>query len=121
MKILLLGSGGREHALALKLRASSALVLVSAPGSDALAELGMCVPLDLENPASMAAWCAANRPDLVVVGPEVPLVAGVADAVRALHARNARELNDGILETVRRFAGPVPLRDDLTLVTVKRV
>ena len=47
--------------------------------------------------------------------------ARLADAVRALHARNARELNDGILETVRRFAGPVPLRDDLTLVTVKRV
>jgi hypothetical protein len=45
----------------------------------------------------------------------------LADAVRALHARNARELNDGILETVHRFAGSVPLRDDLTLVTVKRV
>jgi len=47
--------------------------------------------------------------------------ARLADAVRALHARNARELNDGILETVHRFAGSVPLRDDLTLVTVKRV
>jgi phosphoribosylamine--glycine ligase len=83
MKILLLGSGGREHALALKLKTTSNLELVSAPGSDALAELGTCVPLDLENPASLAAWCAANRPDLVVVGPEVPLVAGVGDAVRA--------------------------------------
>jgi len=84
MKILLLGSGGREHALALKLQGSSAVELVSAPGSDALAELGTCVPLDLEQPASVAAWCAAQRPDLVVVGPEVPLVAGVAAAVRAL-------------------------------------
>ncbi|MDP1832658.1 MAG: phosphoribosylamine--glycine ligase [Geothrix sp.] len=85
MKILLLGSGGREHALALKLRASASPVdLVSAPGSDALAELGRCVPLDLEDPVAVAAWCAANRPDLVVAGPEVPLVAGVADAVRAL-------------------------------------
>jgi phosphoribosylamine---glycine ligase len=83
MKILLLGSGGREHALALKLKAS-AVDLVSAPGSDALAELGACVQLDLENPAVVAAWCAANRPDLVVAGPEVPLVAGVADAVRAM-------------------------------------
>jgi phosphoribosylamine--glycine ligase len=83
MKILLLGSGGREHALALKLKAS-AVDLVSAPGSDALGELGACVSLDLENPALVAAWCAANRPDLVVAGPEVPLVAGVADAVRAL-------------------------------------
>ncbi|MBI1752771.1 MAG: phosphoribosylamine--glycine ligase [Acidobacteria bacterium] len=85
MKILLLGSGGREHALALKLRASSAAVeLVSAPGSDALAELGACAKLDLEKPAEVAQWCAAHRPDLVVAGPEVPLVAGVADAVRAL-------------------------------------
>ncbi|MFN7956717.1 MAG: phosphoribosylamine--glycine ligase [Holophagaceae bacterium] len=85
MKILLLGSGGREYALALKLRASETPVeLVSAPGSDALAELGRCVKLDLEQPASVAEWCAAHRPDLVVVGPEVPLVAGVGDAVRAL-------------------------------------
>jgi phosphoribosylamine--glycine ligase len=84
MKILLLGSGGREHALALKLKATSNLELVSAPGSDALAELGSCVNLDLESPAAVAAWCATERPDLVVVGPELPLVAGVADAVRAL-------------------------------------
>ncbi|WP_243302131.1 phosphoribosylamine--glycine ligase [Geothrix oryzisoli] len=85
MKILLLGSGGREHALALKLKASATPVeLISAPGSDALGELGTCVALDLEAPAAVGAWCAANRPELVVVGPEVPLVAGVADAVRAL-------------------------------------
>jgi phosphoribosylamine--glycine ligase len=85
MKILLLGSGGREHALALKLKASTRPVdLVSAPGSDALAELGGRVALDLEDPGMVAAWCSANHPDLVVVGPEVPLVAGVADAVRAL-------------------------------------
>jgi len=85
MKILLLGSGGREYAMALKLRASAMPVeLVSAPGSDALAELGQCVMLDLEAPAAVASWCAANHPDLVVAGPEVPLVAGVGDAVRAL-------------------------------------
>ena len=83
MKILLLGSGGREHALALKLKAGGA-DLTSAPGSDALATLGARVDLDLENPAAVAAWCAEHRPDLVVPGPEVPLVAGVADAVRAL-------------------------------------
>jgi phosphoribosylamine--glycine ligase len=84
MKILLLGSGGREHALALKLKDASAVELTSAPGSDALAELGACVGLDLEDPKAVAAWCAVHRPDLVVAGPEVPLVAGVADAVRAL-------------------------------------
>jgi phosphoribosylamine--glycine ligase len=85
MKILLLGSGGREYALALKLKASARpLDLILAPGSDALAELGGRVTLDLEDPASVAAWCTANHPDLVVAGPEVPLVAGVGDAVRAL-------------------------------------
>jgi phosphoribosylamine--glycine ligase len=85
MKILLLGSGGREHALALKLKASGRPVdLVSAPGSDALAELGDRAALDLEDPTEVAAWCAGHHPDLVVVGPEVPLVAGVADAVRSL-------------------------------------
>ena len=49
------------------------------------------------------------------------LRARLADAVHALHSRSARELNDGILETVHRFAGSTALRDDLTLVTIKRV
>lgn len=85
MKVLLLGSGGREYALALKLKASSTPVeLVSAPGSDALAELGARVILDAENPKAVADWCALSQPDLVIIGPEAPLVAGVADAVRAL-------------------------------------
>ena len=85
MKVLLLGSGGREFALALKLKASRLPVeLVTAPGSDGLAELGARVSLDTEDPAAVAAWCAAHRPDLVIIGPEAPLVAGVADAVRAV-------------------------------------
>ncbi|HET6331103.1 MAG TPA: phosphoribosylamine--glycine ligase [Holophagaceae bacterium] len=85
MKILLLGSGGREHALALKLKASSTPVeLVSAPGSDALAELGARVVLDAEDPKAVADWCALSKPDLVIIGPEAPLVSGVADAIRAM-------------------------------------
>lgn len=85
MKVLLLGSGGREYALALKLKASNSPVeVVAAPGSDGLEELGARVALDPEDPAAVAAWCAGHRPDLVVVGPEAPLVAGVADAVRAV-------------------------------------
>ena len=84
MKILLIGSGGREHAMALKLKASeTAVELFAAPGSDALAGLGTCLPFPVADTAGIAAWCAGNRPDLVVVGPEVPLVAGLADAVRA--------------------------------------
>lgn len=84
MKILLLGSGGREHALALKLKETAGVDLVSAPGSDALAELGARVAMDAADPKAIAGWCAANHPDLVIIGPEAPLVAGVGDAVRAL-------------------------------------
>ena len=63
MKVLLLGSGGREYALALKLKACGTPVeLVSAPGSDALAELGARVSLDASDPGAVAAWCAAHRP-----------------------------------------------------------
>jgi phosphoribosylamine--glycine ligase len=85
MKILLIGSGGREHALALKLKGgTTAVELFAAPGSDALAELGSCLPFQVEDVSGIRAWCASERPDLVVVGPEVPLVAGLADAVAAL-------------------------------------
>ncbi|MDP2877785.1 MAG: phosphoribosylamine--glycine ligase [Holophaga sp.] len=84
MKILLVGSGGREHAIALKLKASSIPVeLFAAPGSDAIAGLGVCLPLGVEDLPGLTAWCLEQRPDLVVIGPEVPLVAGLADVLRA--------------------------------------
>jgi len=85
MKILLIGSGGREHAIALKLKASATPVeLFAAPGSDAIGELGTCLPFGVEDVAGLRDWCASHRPDLVVVGPEAALVAGVADPLRAL-------------------------------------
>jgi phosphoribosylamine--glycine ligase len=83
MKILLIGSGGREYALALKLQAGSTPVeLFAAPGSDALAELGTCLPFQAGDVAGITGWCAEHRPDLALVGPEAPLVAGLADALR---------------------------------------
>jgi len=85
MKILLVGSGGREHALALKLKAGRTPVeLFAAPGSDAIAESGTCLPMGVDDLDGITAWCAAQRPGLVVIGPEVPLVAGLADRLRAL-------------------------------------
>lgn len=84
MKILMVGSGGREHALALKLLSGATPVtLFAAPGSDALAELGTCLPFGGEDVAGLTAWAAETHPDLVVIGPEAPLVAGLADGLRA--------------------------------------
>jgi phosphoribosylamine--glycine ligase len=80
--VLLLGSGGREHALAAALAADpSVTALTCAPGNPGIGGLAQLVPVDPADPAAVAALAADA--DLVVVGPEAPLVAGVADAVRA--------------------------------------
>lgn len=83
MKILLLGSGGREHAIARALSADPQLSeLLIAPGNPATAALGTNINLDILDPEAVAAIAQREQVDLVVVGPEAPLVAGVADAVR---------------------------------------
>lgn len=81
MKILLLGSGGREHALALRLTSNPKLEveLYAAPGSDAIAECGACLPFGAEDGLALTEWALKNRPDLAVVGPEAPLAHGIAD------------------------------------------
>ena len=82
--ILLLGSGGREHALAAKLAASPrAGKLYIAPGNGGTASCGENVVLDDCDPAAVAAFAQSHGCGLVVIGPEAPLVAGVAHAVRA--------------------------------------
>ena len=88
MNVLLLGSGGREHALAWKLAASPMLSrLYAAPGNPGIARHAGCVKLDLADHAAIAAFCRGNGIDLVVVGPEAPLVAGIADDLRAAGIR----------------------------------
>ena len=84
MNILLLGSGGREHALAWKL-ASSTLTdrLICAPGNAGIAQEAECVALDITDHAAVIAFCKANKIDFVVVGPEAPLVAGIVDDLEA--------------------------------------
>lgn len=80
MNILLLGSGGREHALAWKISQSPKLKkLFIAPGSDAMKNIGECIPLDPCNAQELLEFSKANQIELLVVGPEAPLVAGVAD------------------------------------------
>ena len=84
MNILLLGSGGREHALAWKM-ASSPLTdrLYCAPGNAGIAQEAECVALDVADHAAVIAFCRARRIDLVVVGPEAPLCAGIVDDLEA--------------------------------------
>src|SRR6185437_7234672 len=87
VNLLLLGGGGREHALAWKLAQSPGVArMVALPGSDAIAALGtnvVCVPGDPCDAATVMAAAAAHAVDLVVVGPEAPLAAGIADALAA--------------------------------------
>ncbi|MCO6392079.1 phosphoribosylamine--glycine ligase [Aliihoeflea aestuarii] len=84
MNVLLIGSGGREHALAWKLGASPMLTkLFAAPGNPGIADHGECVVLDIEDHEAVAAFCKLMAIGLVVIGPEAPLVAGLADVLRA--------------------------------------
>jgi phosphoribosylamine--glycine ligase len=80
MRILLLGSGGREHALAWRLRHDDpAVQLFLAPGNAGTAEIGTNLPLAATDLEGLVAWALRERPDLTIVGPEAPLCAGVVD------------------------------------------
>jgi len=80
MKVLVLGNGGREHALVWKLRQSPRISqLYCAPGNGGISEEAECLPVDLKNLESMIALGEQVRPDLTVVGPELPLTLGVVD------------------------------------------
>jgi len=84
MNVLLIGSGGREHALAWAISASPLLgKLVCAPGNAGIAEVAECVDLDVTDHGAVIRFCADAGIDLVVVGPEAPLVAGLADDLAA--------------------------------------
>jgi len=83
VKVLLVGSGGREHALAWKLAQSDHCEeLHAAPGNPGIATLGHCHPVRAEDGEGLLAFCGEHEIDLVVVGPEAPLVAGLADQLR---------------------------------------
>src|ERR1700761_4879324 len=84
MNILLLGSGGREHALAWKMAASPLTDrLFCAPGNAGIAQEAECVALDLTDHAAIIGFCRTNSINFVVVGPEAPLCAGVVDDLEA--------------------------------------
>lgn len=84
MNVLVLGSGGREHALAWAIAKSPRLAsLFVAPGNGGTATIAKNVPLDINDADAVIGFARSENIDLVVVGPEAPLVAGVADAIRA--------------------------------------
>jgi phosphoribosylamine--glycine ligase len=115
VKVLLLGSGGREHAMAWALNQSPKLsMLWAAPGSDGMGTLAERVALDPLDPDAVSAFCLQNRVDLVVVGPEAPLAAGVADAVRRHGVPVFGPGRDGArLESSKSFAKDFMLRHKL--------
>src|ERR1700680_706608 len=80
MKVLVLGSGGREHALVWKLRQLPRILqLYCAPGNGGIADEAECLAADLNSLNSLTALAARLQPDLTVVGPELPLTLGVVD------------------------------------------
>jgi phosphoribosylamine--glycine ligase len=84
MNVLLIGSGGREHALAWALSASPLLgTLFAAPGNPGIAQCATCVTLDIANHKAVIDFCRIQGVGLVVVGPEAPMVAGIADDLKA--------------------------------------
>ena len=84
MRILVIGGGGREHALVWKLAQSEKVTKIyCAPGNPGIAKIADCVKLDLNNLESVAEFAQANNIDLTVVGPEATLVEGIADVFAA--------------------------------------
>jgi phosphoribosylamine--glycine ligase len=83
VKVLVVGSGGREHALAWKIAESPSLTeLHAAPGNPGIAALGRCHPIRVDDVEGLLGLCRQHEIHLVVVGPEAPLVAGIADELR---------------------------------------
>jgi phosphoribosylamine--glycine ligase len=82
MKVLILGSGGREHALAWAVKRSERVrEVVCAPGNGGMAQIARCVPVDLKDLDAMISLAVAEQPGLTVVGPELPLSLGIVDAL----------------------------------------
>lgn len=88
MRVLVIGGGGREHALCWKLRQSPHITaLFAVPGNAGIADTATCLPADVNDVAGLAALASSIGADLTVVGPEAPLVAGVAEAFAAANLK----------------------------------
>ena len=80
MKVLVVGGGGREHALVWKVSQSPRVEKIyAAPGNAGISQLAECVPIKSDDIAGLLAFAKANRIDLTIVGPEIPLSMGIVD------------------------------------------
>jgi phosphoribosylamine--glycine ligase len=106
MKVLILGSGGREHALAWAVsRSKRVSEIVCAPGNGGIAQIARCVPANLNNVESMLAVVEAEQPGLTIVGPELPLSLGIVDALQSRGFRVFGPTREAaMLETSKGFA-----------------
>ena len=109
MKILIVGSGGREHAITWRLAQDETKhELYCAPGNAGTAALATNLAIGAEDVAAVAAWAEANRPDLVVVGPEAPLCKGLVDALEKIGVKAFGPVAAGArMEGSKRFAKEV--------------
>ena len=129
MKILLVGSGGREHALGVGLQADPACTeLHAAPGNPGIAQFAQCHPLAVTDNAAIVELAQQLKVDLVVIGPEVPLVNGAADALRAANiavfgpSKAAAQLegSKNFAKEVMRDAG-VPTAQSFTCTNIEEI
>jgi phosphoribosylamine--glycine ligase len=106
MKVLILGSGGREHALAWAVKRSARVTeVVCAPGNGGISQLARCVPVNLKDLAAMISVAELERPDLTIVGPELPLSLGIVDALQERGLRTFGPTRAAaMLETSKGFA-----------------
>ena len=112
MKVLIVGGGGREHALAWKLRRDDPNIeLIAAPGNPGIASIARCIPIGVDRLKDLAHLAEEEQVDLTIVGPEVPLEAGIANL---FHSRGlpifgpTREA--ARIETSKRFAKELMVR-----------
>lgn len=106
MKVLILGSGGREHALAWAASRSERVTeVVCAPGNGGIAQVARCVPVDLKDVSAMVRLAEVEQPSLTIVGPELPLSLGVVDAFQERGYRIFGPTGDAArLESSKAFA-----------------
>ncbi len=106
MKVLILGSGGREHALAWAVKRSERVTeVVCAPGNGGIAQIARCLPVDLKDVAAMVRLAELEQPSLTIVGPELPLSLGVVDAFQQRGFRVFGPTKDAArLESSKAFA-----------------